>query len=83
MIAIRLSQAGALSLHRQAGWYARDALHCLAYRMPHVNVGLLDDCNSAYYTSRWGSTGVCFRAPLNMPKPSFVTLATLTGELGL
>jgi len=77
----RATAAGALPLRRQAAWYVRDALHCLAYRMPHINLALLDDCSSAYYTSRWGSTGVCCRAPLNMPKPSFVTLATLTRVL--
>jgi len=77
----RATAPGALSLERQAAWYARDVLHCVAYRMPHINVALLGDCNSAYYTSRWGSTGVCGRAPLNMPKPSFVVLATLTRVL--
>jgi len=77
----RPTVCGALSLRRQADWYARDVLHCLAYRLPHINVALLDDCNSAYYFSRWGSTGVCTRAPLNMPKPSFVSLATLTQVL--
>jgi len=77
----RLTADGALTLRRQADWYARDVLHCLAYRLPHINVALLDDCNSAYYFSRWGSAGVCTRAPLNMPKPSFVALATLTQVL--
>jgi len=72
---------GGLTLERQADWYARDVLHCLAYRMPSINVALVADCNSSYYTSRWGSTGVCFRSPQHMPKPSFVTLATLTRVL--
>jgi len=74
----RATAPGGLALERQADWYARDVLHCLAYRLPSINVALLMDCNSAYYTSRWGSTGVCFRSPLHMPKPSFVSLATLT-----
>jgi len=77
----RPTVTGALSLERQAEWYARDALHCLAYDLPSINIALLDDCNSAYYFSRWGSTGVCLRAPLMMPKPSFVALATLTRVL--
>lgn len=77
----RSTAPGGLSLERQANWYARDVLHCLAYRMPSINVALIADCNSSYYTSRWGATGVCFRAPLQMPKPSFVTLATLTRVL--
>lgn len=77
----RCTAPGALSLKRQADWYARDALHCLAYRMPSVNIALIADCNSSYFTSRWGSTGVHFRSPLHMPKPSFVSLATMTRML--
>ncbi len=77
----RATAAGGLSYTDQANWYARDVLHCLAYRLPNINVALLEDCNSSYYSSRWGSTGVLTRAPLMMPKPSFVTLATLTQEL--
>ncbi len=79
----RATAPGALSLDRQANWYARDILHCLAYRMPNISVGLLDDCNSTYYFSRWGSTGVCFRSPLMMPKPAFVALSTLTRILDM
>jgi len=77
----RSTAPGALSLWDQANWYVRDVLHGLAYRMPSINVALIMDCNSSYYTSRWGGTGVCFRSPLMMPKPSFVALATLTQEL--
>lgn len=77
----RPTAPGALSLRDQADWYTRDVLHCLAYRLPNINVGLLFDVDSAYYFSRWGSTGVCFRSPLMMPKPSYVALATLTRML--
>ena len=77
----RPTAPGALSLRQQADWYSRDVLHCLAYRLPTINVALLFDVDSAYYFSRWGSTGVCFRSPLLMPKPSFVALATLTRVL--
>ena len=77
----RSTAPGALSLWDQANWYVRDVLHGLAYRMPTINVALIMDCNSSYYTSRWGATGVCFRSPDMMPKPSFVALATLTQEL--
>ena len=77
----RTTAPGALSLEDQANWYARDVLHCLAYRVPNINVALIMDCNSSYYTSRWGSAGVCFRSPRMMPKPSFVALATLTSAL--
>jgi hypothetical protein len=79
----RATAPGALSLEDQANWYVRDVLHGLAYRMPNINVALIMDCNSAYYTSRWGSTGVCSRAPAIMPKPSFVALATLTRALDM
>ncbi len=74
----RATAPGGLSLHDQANWYARDTLHCLAYRMPSINIGLIEDCNSSYYTSRWGSTGLLHRAPLNLPKPAYVSMATLT-----
>ena len=77
----RPTAPGALPLREQANWYCRDVLHCLAYRLPNINVGLLFDVDSAYYFSRWGSTGVCSRSPLMMPKPSFVALATLTRVL--
>ncbi|NQT86656.1 hypothetical protein HQ560_07830 [bacterium] len=77
----RATAPGGLSLERQAAWYARDALHALAYGLPTISVGLLADCNSSYYSSRWGSAGVCFRSPLHQPKPSFVALATLTQAL--
>ncbi|MCM8768067.1 MAG: hypothetical protein NC911_00030 [Candidatus Omnitrophica bacterium] len=79
----RATGPGGLSLKRQADWYARDVLHMLAYQVPNINVGLLMDVNSGYYGSRWGSTGVCFRSPFMMPKPSFVSLATLTRVLDL
>ncbi|HOJ39453.1 MAG TPA: hypothetical protein PK644_03185, partial [bacterium] len=79
----RATGPGGLSLKRQADWYARDVLHMLAYRVPNINVALLMDVNSGYYVSRWGSTGVCFRWPLLMPKPAFVSLSTLTRVLDL
>ena len=77
----RPTAPGALSPDRQADWYARDALLSLAYGLPDIYVGLLDDTNSSYYTSRWGSTGVMERAPQMMPKPAYAALATLTDVL--
>lgn len=74
----RSTGPGGLTLKRQADWYARDVLHCLAWRSPNINVALIIDVNASYYTSRWGATGVFRRSPLHMPKPSFVALATLT-----
>ncbi|MBT3375602.1 MAG: hypothetical protein HN742_38675 [Lentisphaerae bacterium] len=77
----RSTAPGALTLEEQANWYTRDVLHCLAYRLPSINVALLFDVDSAYYFSRWGATGVCTRSPRMMPKPSYVALATLTRVL--
>ena len=77
-VGYRATGPGGLSLKRQADWYARDVLHMLAWRSPHINVALLADVNASYYTSRWGSTGLFHRSPLHLPKPSFVSLATLT-----
>ena len=74
----RSTGPGGLSWKRQADWYARDVLHCLAWRCPNINVALIADVNASYYTSRWGATGVFRRSPLHMPKPAFVSLATLT-----
>ncbi len=74
----RSTGPGGLSFKRQADWYARDVLHMLAWRSPHINVALLIDVNASYFTSRWGATGVFQRSPLHLPKPAFVSLATLT-----
>lgn len=82
-VGYRVTAAGGLSLKRQADWYARDVLLMLAHRVPDVNIALLMDANSAYYTSRWGSTGVLTRYPAMQPKPSYVALATLTRVLDL
>jgi len=70
-----------LSELEQAQLYVRDALQGLAYRMPHINIGLFHDVGDAYYYSRWGSGGLCHRYPLLNPKISYVALATLTREL--
>lgn len=77
-VGYRSTGPGGLSFKRQADWYARDVLHMLAWRSPHINVALIIDVNASYYTSRWGATGVFQRSPLHLPKPAFVSLATLT-----
>jgi len=77
----RPTTPGSLTWREQAELYARDCLQALAFRMPHVNVGLLHDVGDSYYYSRWGGTGLCHRWPLLNPKPSYVALATLTREL--
>ncbi|MBM4039585.1 MAG: hypothetical protein FJ290_13835 [Planctomycetes bacterium] len=77
----RPTTPGNLTEREQAELYARDCLHALAYRMPHINVALLHDVGDSYYYSRWGGTGLLHRWPLLNPKPSYVALATLTREL--
>jgi hypothetical protein len=74
----RVTTPGALTPRTQADWYTRDLLISLAYRLPFIYAGLLDDTNSSYYTSRWGASGVMERAPLMMPKPAYAAIATLT-----
>ncbi len=82
-VGYRATAPGALTLKRQADWYARDVLHMLAHRVPDVNIALLMDCNSSYYSSRWGSSGVLTHYPEMQPKPSYIALATLTRVLDL
>ncbi|HOJ39444.1 MAG TPA: hypothetical protein PK644_03140, partial [bacterium] len=77
----RCTQPGALSFQDQAAYYVRDALHALAYGMPSINIGLLDDVADAYYYTIYGASGFLRRNPLLYPKPSYVTMATLTQVL--
>ncbi len=77
----RGTEIGNLSGETQAQLYARDMLHGLAFRMPHICPGQTYDTDDAYYYSRWGSTGVMTRYPLLTPKPSFAAMATLTQQL--
>ncbi|MCM8756877.1 MAG: hypothetical protein NC823_00145, partial [Candidatus Omnitrophica bacterium] len=77
----RCTQPGALSLRNQAAYYTRDALHALAYGMPRINIGLLDDVADSYYYTIYGASGFLRRNPLLYPKPSYVAMATLTQVL--
>jgi len=77
----RPTTPGNLTEAEQAELYVRDYLQGLAFRMPHINVGLIHDTGDAYYYSRWGGTGLCHRYPLLNPKISYVAVATLTREL--
>jgi len=74
----RNTSSGSLDERDQADWYVRDALHALAYRMPSVNLGLLDDVPDAYYYTIYASSGYVHRSPLLNPKPSYVEFATMT-----
>ena len=66
---------------RQAQWYVRDALICLAYGMPLVPIGGLCDSNGVYYDTVWGRVGLLRRAPDLGPKPAYVAYAALTKAL--
>jgi hypothetical protein len=74
----RCSQPGALTEKQQGELHARDALHCLAYGYPSINIGLADDCADSYYNTIYGASGFVHRNPLLTPKPAYVIFATLT-----
>ncbi|MGA2621129.1 MAG: hypothetical protein ABSF26_26190, partial [Thermoguttaceae bacterium] len=77
----RCTSPGALSEEQQAELHVRDALHCLAYGYPSINIGLADDCADSYYYTIYGSSGFVHRHPLLTPKPSYVAWATMTQVL--
>jgi len=77
----RCTQPGALSWKDQAAYYVRDALHALAYGMPSINIGLLEDVADSYYYTIYGASGFLMRNPLLYPKISYVAMATLTRVL--
>ena len=70
-----------LGERRQAEYYTRAMLLCLAFGIESIHAGLLMDAGSAYYYTHWGSGGLCSRAPLLTPHPSFAAYATLTNIL--
>jgi hypothetical protein len=65
----------------QAEWYARDALLLMAYRAPHISVGVLTDTGNNYNSGFWGGTGLCRRYPFQYPKKAYVAMAALTKTL--
>lgn len=77
----RCTQPGGLSEQEQADLYVRDALHCLAYGYPSINIGLADDCADSYYSTIYGASGFLHRHPLLTPKRSCVAWATMTSVL--
>lgn len=74
----RCSNPGALTEREIGELHARDALHCLAYGYPSINIGLSDDCPDSYYNTIYGASGFVHRNPLLTPKPAYVMFATLT-----
>jgi len=71
-----------LGEEKQAEYYTRDVLLCLAHRFDHTNPGLITDVGSSYFnTYIYGGGGFAERYPLLYPKPSYVAMATLTRVL--
>ena len=77
----RGTQRGALTEREQAELYVRDALHCLAYGYPSINIGATEDWADSYNGTIYGGGGFVRRNPLLTPKPSYVAWATMTRML--
>ncbi len=72
---------GNLSLHTQASYFVRHAMHSLAWGIPVIRQGSITDMGNSYYFSNWGASGFCFAKPDVRPKPSYVAIATMTQQL--
>ena len=62
----------------QAELFVRDALHCLAYGYPSINLGGVDDYGDSYNGTIYGGGGLLRRTPLLTPKPVYAMCATMT-----
>ncbi len=69
---------GNLPSTTQADYFVRHFLHSLAWKMPFIHMGMINDAGNSYYFSNWGSTGFCRAVPEINPKPAYVALATMT-----
>lgn len=63
---------------RQTNYAVRDYLLTLGFGCRTVSSGHLEDCNSGYYDTDWGASGLCRAYPTSYPKRMFVALATFT-----
>lgn len=72
---------GNLSLRTQASYFIRHAMHSLAWGIPVIRQGSITDMGNSYYFSNWGASGFCFARPDVRPKPSYVSIATMTQQL--
>ena len=72
---------GNLSLHTQASYFVRYAMHSLVWGIPVIRQGSITDMGNSYYFSNWGACGFCFVKPDVRPKPSYVAIATMTQQL--
>src|SRR5262249_19664838 len=72
------SNPGNLTPQTQADYFARHALHSLAWKIPEIKIGCISDMGNSYYFSNWGVSGFCRSKPELNVKPAFVAMATLT-----
>lgn len=72
------SNPGNLSQTTQADYFARMALHSLAWGMDKIRLGVISDVGNSYQDSNWGKAGFCHAYPALNVKPAFVSMATLT-----
>lgn len=69
---------GNLSYLDQAAYFVRHGMHSMAWGIPEIRFGLLEDVNNAYRFSNWGSSGMVHAAPQSNPKPAYIAVATMT-----
>lgn len=72
---------GNVGLADQADYYVRHCLHALAWKIPTIRYGMINDVSNSYYFSNWGASGFLNRYPELNPKPAYVAMATLTRVL--
>jgi hypothetical protein len=65
----------------QAAYFVRHALHSLAWRIPEIRFGCLEDVGSSYRFSNWGAAGLMHAWPHMNPKPAYVAVAVMTQML--
>lgn len=70
-----------LGPQRLAEWYVRDGLLMHAYGFRELSIALLYDVGNCYWSTMWGSSGLCRRNPQFYPRPAYVALATMTRVL--
>lgn len=72
---------GNLDLRTQADYFVRHGMHALAWGMPKIRFGCIEDAGNSYRFSNWGGSGLCQMMPELNVKPAFVTVATMTRAL--
>ena len=70
-----------IGTRKQAEWYMRDILMCLANGFDNISPGYLLDSKGGFHHSPWGGSGFLYRTPFYYPKPSYVAYAVLTSVL--